>query len=369
VAVRVHVLIDSLAVGGAETLLADYAAGARAAGLGLSVGFLHGDGAAAARLREQGIDPTPVPVRSLLGRRDRQTVREHIRRSAPDLVHTHLDYADLLGGLAARSLGVPAVSTLHLAEWDGDVRQRVRVRLIARARRRCAARVIAVSEAARQNYLAHGWDRPERVVTVHNGIVDSPIAGSGASVRGELGIDRSELVIGMISVLRGGKGHDVAAAAVRRLLARFDGLRLLVAGDGPQRPEIEAQMSDLGDRVLFTGHRPDVDRILGALDVLIHPSVQEAFPTALLEAMRAGVPVVASNVGGIPEAVTDGETGFLIDAPPTAEALAAALEPLLIDPDLRRDVGRRARARFEAEFEVSHWLARLLPIYEQAIGG
>ena len=327
-AVRVHVLIDSLAVGGAETLLA---------------------------------------VGSILGRRDRRAVRDHVRRSAPDLIHTHLDYADLLGGLAARSLGIPAVSTLHVAEWRGDLRQRVRLRVVAGARRRCADRVIAVSEAARQSYLAHGWDRPERVVAVHNGIVDIPSADSGEAIRSELGIGPSELVIGMVSVLRGGKGHDVAAAAVRRLLTRFGGLRLVVAGDGPQRSEIEARMSGLGDRVIFTGHRPDVDRILGALDVLVHPSVQEAFPTALLEAMRSGVPVVASNVGGIPEAVADGETGFLIDAPPTGEALAGALEPLLADPELRRELGRRARRRFEADFTVGRWLERLLPIYEEAI--
>jgi glycosyltransferase involved in cell wall biosynthesis len=368
VALRVHVLIDSLAVGGAETLLADYAVGARAAGLELSVGFLHGDGAAAARLREQGVEPIPVAVGSLLGRRDRHAVREHIRQRAPDLVHTHLDYADVLGGLAARSLGIPAVSTLHLAEWDGGLRERARLSLVARSRRRCDDRVIAVSDAARRNYLARGWDRPERVVTVHNGIVDRPSTGSGEAVRSELGIDRSELVIGMVSVLRGGKGHDVAAAAVRRLLTRFEEVRLLVAGDGPQRAEVEARMSELGERVIFTGHRADVDRIIDALDVLVHPSVQEAFPTALLEAMRSGVPVVASNVGGIGEAVTDGETGFLIDAPPTGEALASAIEPLLADPELRRDLGRRARARFEAEFDVGRWLERLLPIYERAIG-
>ena len=234
VAVRIHVLIDSLAVGGAETLLADYAAGAREAGLELSVGSCtataprrHGCESRASSPRRSRSESSRAP-RSARGPRPR------LRRSAPDLIHTHLDYADLLGGLAARSLGIPAVSTLHVAEWRGDLRQRVRLRVVAGARRRCADRVIAVSEAARQSYLAHGWDRPERVVAVHNGIVDIPSAKSGEAVRSELGIDRSELVIGMISVLRGGKGHDVAAAAVRRLLTRFGGLRLLVAGDGPR---------------------------------------------------------------------------------------------------------------------------------------
>lgn len=364
---RVHVIIDSLAVGGAESLLADFAVGARAVGIDLSIGFLHGDGAAAERLRREGIQPIHVPVESLLGARDRRAVREHVAAVGPELVHTQLDYADVLGSLAARSLGVPSVSTLHVAAWDGGLRDRVRFALIGRVRRRCAAKVIAVSDAARQSYLEHRWDRPERVVTVHNGIVDAVSSGSGAEVRRELGIDDADLVIGMISVLRGGKGHRVAGAAVHRLLPRFPNLRLVVVGDGPERGRIEAEMALLGDAATFAGYRHDVSRVLDAIDVLVHPSSQDAFPTALLEAMRAGVPAVGANVGGIPEALLDGETGYLVGTPTTTDDLVAALVPLLSEPGLRQRIGQQARRRFEDCFSVDRWLERLLPVYGAAL--
>jgi glycosyltransferase involved in cell wall biosynthesis len=364
---RLHVLIDALDVGGAEALLTDFCVGARAADLDVTVGYLHDSGVAAVRLREIGIEPIEVPVNSLLGRSARRAVREHVAEVSPDLLHTHLGYADLLGGLAARSLSIPSVSTLHLASWNGGVRERARLRLIAAVRRRCAARVIAVSDAARRAYLAEGWDRSEHVVTIHNGIVDRAQSGAGPGIRGELGIEPDELVLVMVSVLRGGKGHTVAAATAERLAARHPALRLLVLGDGPKRAEIERSMSGLGERVIFAGYRTDVAAVLDAADVLVHPSRADAFPTALLEAMAAGVPSVATAVGGIPEAVAEGETGFLIPAPPRADDLADALEPLLADEGLRARMGAAARARFEAEFTVGRWLERLIALYEETI--
>jgi glycosyltransferase involved in cell wall biosynthesis len=363
-----HVLIDSLDLGGAEGLIADFAVGAREAGVELSVAYLGGDGAAAARLREVGIEPVEVPVASLLGRAGRRAVREHVAEANPDLLHTHLTHADVLGGLAARSLGIPAVSTLHVAWWGGDPRERLRFRIAAGVRRRCAARVIAVSRAARDAYLAKRWDRPEHVVTVHNGITDGSRPGAGTSVRRELDIPPSDLVLGMVSVLRGWKGHEIAAGALERLVGRFPDLRLLIVGDGPRRNEIEAQTAALGDRVTFAGYRSDVTAVLDAVDVLVHPSTYDAFPTTLLEAMAAGVPAIATRVGGIPEAVVDGETGRLIEAPPTIEALVAALTPMLEDAALRRRMGAQARRRYESQFSVGRWLERLLPVYEQAVG-
>ena len=227
------------------------------------------------------------------------------------------------------------------------MRDRARLRLIAAVRRRCAARVIAVSDAARRAYLAERWDRSEHVVTIHNGIVDRTLPGAGPEIRRELGIEPEELVLVMVSVLRGGKGHTVAAAAAERLAARHPTLRVLVLGDGPKRAEIERSMSGLGGRVIFAGYRTDVAAVLDAADVLVHPSRDDAFPTALLEAMAAGVPSVATAVGGIPEAVADGETGFLIPAPPRADDLADALEPLLADegcaPAWGRPRGRGSR--------------------------
>ena len=364
---RVHVVIASLTWGGAETLLSDFAVGAGDAGIELSVSYLADRTQAASRLRAEGIEPVLVPIDSLLGRSDRRRVREHIASVAPDLVHTHLGYADLLGGLAARSLGIGSVATLHTIESGGSLRDRTKGRLMALARRHCAARVIAVSEAQRRHYLATGWDRPERVVTVRNGIVGREAPGAGRQVRDELGIAHNDIVATMVAVLRPGKGHDVVAEAVAALRHRFPRLRLLVLGDGPARREIERIMAPLGSTAILAGYRPDVMAALDAADILIHPSSMDALPTNLIEAAAARVPVIATAVGGIPEVVSNGETGVLIEAPPRASRLIEALGRLLDDRAGRRRLASAARARFENEFTVERWLERLLPVYELAL--
>jgi len=311
-----------------------------------------------------------VPVESLFGRRDRRLVRDHLAAVSPDLLHTHLGYSDFLGGLAARSLGVPSVSTVHVMNWDsGSRRDRIKDRLMFLARRHTATAVITVSEAARRRYLETGWDRPDHVLTVHNGIRGEEAAGHGARLRRELGLGEDDFVLGMVAVLRPGKGHDLAAAAVRDLRRDHPNLKLLVLGDGPDRAEIKRQLEVAGDAVVMTGFREDVLDLLGTVDVLVHPSLFDAFPTALLEALATGTPIVATAVGGIPEIVDDGETGLLLSAPPNLDELTAALRRLLEDPDLRQRMGERGRRVFAESFTAKHWVERLMPVYEAALAG
>ena len=308
-----------------------------------------------------------MEIQSLLGRADRRLVREHLRAVSPDVLHTHLGYADLLGGLAARSLRIPAVSTLHVMEWDGSLRDDTKTRLMAFARRRCAQRVVAVSEAARRSYLERGWDAPERVVTVHNGIAGERRPGAGEAIREEFGLAPDDIVVAMVSVLRPGKGHDVAAQAIAMLRRRFPKLRLLVLGDGPDRDAVLGSLRPAGDAVVAPGFRPDVLNVLDGVDVLIHPSQVDALPTALIEAMAAEVPVIASDVGGIPEIVVAGATGILLESPLTATALGGALTTLLDDPATRTRMGAAGRERFEQRFALGPWMERLEPVYAAAI--
>jgi glycosyltransferase involved in cell wall biosynthesis len=364
---RVHTLIDSLGTGGAETLLGDLAAGALQGGIDFSVAYLHHEGPPAARLRELGIRPERVPIHSLVGPGDFRRVRAHIARVRPDVLHTHLGYSDFLGGIAARSLGIPAVSTLHVMEWDRGLREWVKLTLQAFARIACCQRVICVSDAQRASYLAAWPARRARVVTVHNGIAATPRPGSGRAVRAGLGIGPGEPVVSMVTVLREGKGHDVALEAVGEVRRRFPGLRLLILGEGPAEAAIAARATPLGESVILTGHRRDVMEVLDASDVLLHPTSMDAFPTTLLEAMVAGVPIVASSVGGIPEIVEDGRHAVLVPAPPVAADVGRVLEGLLSDPGRRGMLAAAARTRFDGRFTIEAWIDRLLPLYEDAV--
>jgi glycosyltransferase involved in cell wall biosynthesis len=373
---HVHVLIDSLTWGGAETLLGDLAAGAPAAGIELSVGYLREiDGSpAAVRLRAHGIEPQLVPVDRLLAPRAPLLVRRHLRQVAPDVLHTHLELADVFGLTAGRSLGIPSLSTIHLvapkpkaAETEGGRRGLAKLRLAALMRRHGAARVVAVSDAAREAYLATGWDLAPRVSTVRNGIARPLEPGAGERMRRELRLEPDALVLTTVTVLRPGKGHEVVFEAVERLLPRFPNLRLLVLGDGPDRERIHRLAKRLGSAVLLPGHRHDVISVLAATDVLVHPTSMDAFPTALLEAACARVPVVATAVGGIPEIVQDESTGVLVDAPPSAGALEQVLQQLLADEQARRLMGERAHARFMQRFTAEQWALRLRQTYDEVL--
>lgn len=366
---EVLAVIDHLALGGAEMLLGQFAAAAPRAGIRLRVAcFEDGDGSPAAEpLRAAGVEPVNLEVSGRPGKRHLRLMRDHIQSVQPDLVHTHLGTADLIGGLAARSLGVPAVSTIHAVAtgWAGV--PGAKAAATALGRRCCDARVIAVSESARRAYRKRSWGMGDRVVRIYNGVELTATPGAGAAVRRELGIAADELLIGMISALRPEKAHDIAIEAIAMLRDRFPRLRLLVAGQGPCASELARLAAPLGDRVLLTGRRTDVMGVFDALDVCLHPSRMDAFPTTLIEALAASTPVLASAVGGIPEIIDDGRTGVLVPAPPNAATVAAALAALLEDPGRRRSLGAAGREAYEQRFRAGPWLEQTRALYDAVL--
>lgn len=366
VPVRVHALVDTLDSGGAEFLLSEFAAVAAGAGIELSVAALKPltpRSFAADRLRARGLEPQAVPVSSMVHPRELRRVRAHLAEVRPQLVHTHLGTSDFLGGIAARSLGIPCVTTIHANWWPARPSDRMRNWLMARARRHCAAVVIAVSESAKRAYVDARCDVPAHVEVVHNGIVDRARPGSGAAVRRELGLAQDDIVITALSKLRPEKNFEASIDAVGLIRRRFPNARLVIAGDGPHEEAVRRHAAGLGDAVVLTGHREDTMELLDASDVLVHPSHFEAFPTTLLEAMAASVPVVATGTGGMLEIVDPAVTGILVPPPPTAAALAAALTPLLEHAELRGTLGAAGRARFEREFTAAAWARRVRAVY------
>jgi glycosyltransferase involved in cell wall biosynthesis len=270
-------------------------------------------------------------------------VRRATRRA--DLVHTHLVHADVYGAIGARVL----VSTKH----NDDPFRAGAFRYVERALAHRASRIIAITDAlARFQVERVGLPR-EKVEVIHYGMDELPAAW-GANPADDVPRDAPLLLA--VCRLEPQKGIDVAIHALREIPKA----QLVVLGEGPQRAELE-QLAD--DRVHLLGRVPDVAAWLRRADVLVHPVRWEGFGLALLEAMLASLPVVASRVSSIPEIVVDDETGLLVE-PDDAAALAAALNRVLEDP---QGYGAAGQARARQEFSVARMADRTLALYESVL--
>ncbi|MFW6162715.1 MAG: glycosyltransferase family 4 protein [Planctomycetota bacterium] len=220
-----------------------------------------------------------------------------------------------------------------------------------------ADRHITPSEYGRRELLGYGYFPPERIRAVPNGVVIPPADPTARGrLRAELGLGDAP-ALSVVSRLHPDKGIQDLLRATAGLRADFPALRLLVVGDGAYRSSLEQQTGRLGleDAVLFTGFRTDVNDLLRAADVFVLPSYHENMPYGVLEAMAAGLPVVATAVGGVPEVVVDGETGILVpprDAGPLQDALAS----LLRDPAAASAMGHAGTQRVRAHFTRRHML-------------
>lgn len=366
---RVCHVLHTLSPGGAQDLLRHLATAGPSRGLELSVLALTPapNEALVSALARAGV---PVRLLSARGRRDPRSVAElaaALRAARPHVVHTHGKHADVLAGAVARACGRPVVSTLHLIEEVQGALPRLGVSASAHVRGAVAARTIAVSEAQRRWYVS-AFPRldPRRVVTVTNGVVDvRPVSpAERGAVRASLGAGPDDVLVVALGMMREDRGHVHLVAAAR--LLGGTGVVVTLVGDGPERARLEAQASGAaGAPVRFPGYRTDVDAVLRAADLVVQPSLADAFPTSLLQALAAGTPVVASAVGGIAEIVVP-EVGRLVPAGDPA-ALADAVRLLAADGAGRRDLAGAARERYEREFTAQGWAERLATVYRQVL--
>lgn len=369
---RVCHVIHNLQPGGAEDLLVDLAVVAPTAGIELSVlsllpvaGQRHAE-----RLLALGVPVASLDLRSRWTPRALPAGVAAVAATGPAVVHTHLKHADLVGGYAARRLGVPHVSTLHLIESQVGPIGRAKRLLAAQARARGAARTLAVSHAQRSWYLdTFRRVEPCRVVTVHNGVLAPAQVDESrlAEVRAALGAQPDRLLVSMVGIMRPGKGHDQLLDGLALLGPELP-VTVVLAGDGPLRAALEqrvASAAGLLPPVVFAGFRDDVPVLLAASDLVVHPSLAEALPTSLIHALAAGRPVVATRVGGTPEVVAEG-TGALVP-PNHPSALAEALRWLLTDDSARLAAGAAGRRHYQATFEASGWADRLHHVYAQVL--
>jgi len=296
--------------------------------------------------------------------------RRDLRAFRPDIVHAQLFWSNILSVAAGRLAGVRAIVTSRLALSCQDREPRW-MRYAQDLANVFTTAVFANSEAVRRDILAHERLRPEAITVIPNGVaLERFHSGSAEPVRRELGLAQGEVALVTVANLHPVKGHEDLLRALAMLRPRHPGVRLLLAGrDRGSRPRIEALLGelDIGSQVQLLGERDDVPRLLAAADIVVHPSHEEGFANAVLEGMAAGRPLVATAVGGTPEAVRDGMEGLLVPAHAPA-ALAAAIDRLVSDPELRRRMGESGRLRIESEFSMARMIDRFAAWYETLAG-
>lgn len=302
-------------------------------------------------------DALTVPFERLGAPRDldpRLAVRVRRETRRADLVHTHLVHADAYGALGARTL----VSTKH----NDDPFRAGPFRLVERALARRAARIIAITSALARFQVEQVGLPADKVEVIHYGLDDLP---EPWGANGPDPVPEDARVLLAVCRLEPQKGIDVALRALPDVVARHPRAELVVLGEGPQRAELEALAGSLGVPAHLPGRVPDVSVWLRRASVLVHPVRWEGFGLALLEAMLASVPVVATRVSSIPEIVVDGETGVLVP-PDDPAALAAAVSAVL---DAPAGYGAMGRARALKDFSVARMADRTLEVYERALSG
>lgn len=280
-----------------------------------------------------------------------------LRRERVEVIHTHLSTASLLGSMAARLAGVPALATVH--------------GLNTRTCYNWAHAIIAVSNAVKQHLVAQGLPA-DRITVIHNGIDLRAFARPDASeqVRQSWGIPADAPVLVTVGRLAPAKGHADLLHAFALLLRdpRWRPVRLLVVGAGPLGHSLRDLAVRLGvaEQVVFTGFQREVLPFLQAAAIFVLPSVQEGLSLAALEAMALAKPVVACRVGGTPEVVVDGQTGLLV-APGQPAELARALACLLSDPPRARAMGLAGQQRVREAFDLDQMVSRIEEVYRRLV--
>jgi len=351
-------------IGGVQIHVRDLAIGLRAGGHDVTV-LVGGGGRLleelqAQRIRTETLRHLVAPIRPLQDARALFEVRRALGRLRPDLVALHSSKAGIIGRLAGRSLSIPTVLTAHgwtftpgFPIWQARI-----YRQIERWAAPLARRIITVSHFDRQLALDARITTPDRIVAVYNGIPD---------VAPELWArpERSPPRLIMVARFEPQKDHPTllrALAGLRELAWELD-----LVGEGPLMAETRSLVDALGlaERIRFLGQRRDIPNLLAAAQVSVLTSRWEGFPLTILEAMRAGLPVIATAVGGIAESVSEDETGYLVPRG-DSEALSDRLARLLTSAELRARLGREGRARYERQFTLEPFVARTLAVFEQA---
>jgi len=365
---RILQLISSAGYYGAENVLVCLAESLRSAGHENVIGVFHNqhkpNTQVADRAQALSLPTLIIPCRSRVDRGAVAAIREYVKNHDIDLIHTHGYKGNIYGILAARAARVPIIATCH--NWPASTLPLRLYSFLDRIVLRKANHIVAVSENVRERLRRFAI--PSRKITViQNGVDTARFASARPVLRHELNLD-GRTVIGVVGRLSSEKGHKFLLRAAPRLIEEFPTVALVFIGSGPEQPALESLTRELNlqDRVFFAGFRRDMLQVYASIDILVLPSLEEGLPLTVLEAMAAGLPILASRVGDIGKIIVSGVSGLLIE-PGSTDGLYGALVQLLRDPALRDTLRANARATVNSSFSVQRMAAQYLELYASVL--
>lgn len=366
---RILYLTTDSKLGGTERVIYNLARALHGVDFEVHVDSLKGPGELQDLLNQAGVPSTNLNMASKLDLGVIGRLRRLIREFQPDLLCTYLFHANHLGRLVGRMSGVRKILTVQESvdawrRWHHNLIDRLTVPLVDQ--------FAANSEAVRQRFHEFSGIPMERVEVIYNGIDLAPYRhlenSKCTTLRESLGLDAGSIVFITVAHINPYKGHRHLVEAAARIVKKYPEARWLFVGSGRSDEEVRRQIGDVGlqDRIHMLGVRKDIPDLLNASDVFVLPSLWEGCPLSILEAMAAGLPVIASSVGGIPELVQQEKTGLLV-RPGEAADLADKMQSLLEDGDRRRNMGQEGKARAFAEFSLEMQVARTRELYDRIL--
>jgi glycosyltransferase involved in cell wall biosynthesis len=285
-------------------------------------------------------------------------IRKSLKQIKPDIVSCHSSKAGLLGRLACASLGIPVVFTAHGWAFTDNVPepQKTIYKTIEKLAACLSTHIITVSDFDRDLALTYKIAKPEKMTAINNGVMNiSELSPNNHSL---------ENIVRLIMVARFGpqKDHETLIKALARIKDMNWQLDLVGGGDSTEIVKL-VENYNLAEKIKFLGEREDISSLLSQSDIYCLISHWEGFPRSILEAMRAGLPVIATNVAGVKESVNDGNTGFCIPHQ-DEEILADKISYLIQNPDIIKSMGKNARESFENHFTFEHMAQNTINIYE-----
>lgn len=319
------------------------------------------------RSEGRGVRTYVIPTHGMTDWRWALQFKRLLRQERVDLIHAHEFDANVQGAFVAALSGIPLVATVHGKNYFWEkLRRRLAYRWVSRR-----ATMVAVSQNLKEFIIEKVGISPDRLRVVYNGVDALPYCEEADvnQFRRELGLPENDQIVGVVGNLYPVKGHQYLIEGIPAVLQKCPNTSFVFAGRGQLETELKEQVQRLGldKRVHFLGLRQDIPRILALLDVFVLPSLSEGLSMAILEAMIAGKPVVATQVGGNPELVLDGETGFLVP-PRDSQALASSLVTLLTNKQQAVQFAEKGKRRAEGQFSLGTMVHAYQTLYDECLG-